>query len=852
MALNFYNEWLGLSTDGKPSSLYELLNLPLFCTDEPRIERATRAQMRKLHVLQNHPNSQRREACLRMLKEVAGARVILTGVEKKRAYDAKLAKTLGVELPPPVEVRVAPSPETPGVAGKTLEKSKQRTAVSRHTGARQALSGAEADGRVEAFADLALAHFLRYGIGEIEEQLLVAEARIHGVRKEAALEAIRQAARDAARARQREQRFLRWTLTLSGAAVALILLVFAGVQLARYRTDRQARIEITRARELTDKEQWDQARATLVAAMASYPDHSLHFELAQEENDQVQYQALLRDAQIMYERGEWTAAVENIGSARSVLPHDPQSAKVEEAMWRRAIRLGQERCREAESLTKTRRWVDAEAEIVEAEKLLKAAGVPAERFGVDPLARRNAVHAAEESDWTRLLATVGERLEAWNIEEAEKTVREVAEVHLRRGAEVQELGERVAARKRELDAVKTNMELLVAAGDYVQARSTLEASGLPQARAQPLLDRIRDAEDADVFRVAEQAMEVTRAASGKFPSATAGVCRVLLSEVVGQATRARVEDKLRAAQVSAGDPESSDLIIELTMNDGSTKTGELVRQDSVTVEVCLLTSKNPPKVADRVEKIKASNISSQVTVQGLTDDIRRGRQARTVAEIDAALEAGAPLSALDAVGRLITRYAQGSDDVVTTRAGPLSAVAREVAGLCVACYGTQKTTCAQCNAQGYIKAVVDCSYPLCRGKGSFTCPACGGSKSVRCSTCGGSGMVERTIGWSGGNIKTPILGMVDCPSCNGGTVHCSACQGGTIVCRECKGTGRVERKLVCPSCKGKREVGCPACQGSGRRAAEAAAASGAPDKADDAEETRAAPLSPASDQPRRP
>lgn len=91
MALDLYSEWLDVPPGPRRPDHYTLLGLPLFCNDASAIENAARARLKQLDQYALHPDSALRDACQRLMNEVARARIVLVTNTRKARYDAELA-----------------------------------------------------------------------------------------------------------------------------------------------------------------------------------------------------------------------------------------------------------------------------------------------------------------------------------------------------------------------------------------------------------------------------------------------------------------------------------------------------------------------------------------------------------------------------------------------------------------------------------------------------------------------------------------------------------------------------------------------------------------------------------------
>jgi hypothetical protein len=109
MADDFYAIWLGIPPGARPPDHYTLLGIPRFCDDSDITEKAARTQFAKLDKYGIHPDPQKRDACHRLMNEVAKARVVLASPDRKASYDSQLAAKLGVK-PPKAAVAVSTEP----------------------------------------------------------------------------------------------------------------------------------------------------------------------------------------------------------------------------------------------------------------------------------------------------------------------------------------------------------------------------------------------------------------------------------------------------------------------------------------------------------------------------------------------------------------------------------------------------------------------------------------------------------------------------------------------------------------------------------------------------------------------
>ncbi|HWE04789.1 MAG TPA: hypothetical protein VG326_20455 [Tepidisphaeraceae bacterium] len=116
---DLYSIWLKVAPGPRPPDHYALLGLPRFCQSQEQIEAAAQRQLDELDRHSLHNDIPRREACHRMMNEVARARIALTNPQKRAAYDLTLdpehkpkppAPIPSVPTPPPAPAFVSPPP----------------------------------------------------------------------------------------------------------------------------------------------------------------------------------------------------------------------------------------------------------------------------------------------------------------------------------------------------------------------------------------------------------------------------------------------------------------------------------------------------------------------------------------------------------------------------------------------------------------------------------------------------------------------------------------------------------------------------------------------------------------------
>lgn len=123
MAEDLYAQWLLVPAGARPPDHYALLGLPQFEADIAAIERATRSQLARLDKYAIHPEPSKRDACHRMMNEVARARIVLVSPERKKNYDIDL-KSQGGSVPRPAREN------TPRAANGTAEPEQDSKLVT--------------------------------------------------------------------------------------------------------------------------------------------------------------------------------------------------------------------------------------------------------------------------------------------------------------------------------------------------------------------------------------------------------------------------------------------------------------------------------------------------------------------------------------------------------------------------------------------------------------------------------------------------------------------------------------------------------------------------------------------------
>ncbi|HZK81879.1 MAG TPA: hypothetical protein VFC46_12445, partial [Humisphaera sp.] len=118
---DLYSLWLKVAPGPRPPDHYALLGLPRFCETQEQIEAAAQRQLDELDRHSLHNDIPRRDACHRMMNEVARARVALTNPQKRAAYDLTLEPGRKAPTPAP-SVPASPSVLPPVIEAVEREK----------------------------------------------------------------------------------------------------------------------------------------------------------------------------------------------------------------------------------------------------------------------------------------------------------------------------------------------------------------------------------------------------------------------------------------------------------------------------------------------------------------------------------------------------------------------------------------------------------------------------------------------------------------------------------------------------------------------------------------------------------
>ena len=131
-SLDPYDAWLEIPPEDQPPTLYRLLGIEEFESDESVIDAASKKRTAHLHQLASGPN---RELVQRLMNEVARARRTLLSAENKQAYDDSLRHGPAEDSQEPatdvaastgIQIAVDPSParSSRGTAGRNVARSK--------------------------------------------------------------------------------------------------------------------------------------------------------------------------------------------------------------------------------------------------------------------------------------------------------------------------------------------------------------------------------------------------------------------------------------------------------------------------------------------------------------------------------------------------------------------------------------------------------------------------------------------------------------------------------------------------------------------------------------------------------
>ena len=104
---DLYTRYLHVPPGDRPPSLYQLLELELFCSRPERIQHASRKQFRRIKPFEDHPDKITREAIQDIMTRIATARIVLSDPVRKEEYDQALAEEMGIDRDKYLSGRIA-------------------------------------------------------------------------------------------------------------------------------------------------------------------------------------------------------------------------------------------------------------------------------------------------------------------------------------------------------------------------------------------------------------------------------------------------------------------------------------------------------------------------------------------------------------------------------------------------------------------------------------------------------------------------------------------------------------------------------------------------------------------------
>ena len=118
-----YHRWLGIPAHERPVSLYRLLGISDFETDQEVI---TEASYRQIGHVKQYASGQHRDAANKILNELAKAQVILLDPAKKMKYDISIQDKQDQVDAPSIRVAASEAPKAPAKSVASKKKSGRR------------------------------------------------------------------------------------------------------------------------------------------------------------------------------------------------------------------------------------------------------------------------------------------------------------------------------------------------------------------------------------------------------------------------------------------------------------------------------------------------------------------------------------------------------------------------------------------------------------------------------------------------------------------------------------------------------------------------------------------------------
>lgn len=779
-APDLYSELLEVPPGRRPPHHYELLGLPLYCDDMPRIEKQARLQTGRAKRRAEDEDRRVAKAVENLLNQIAEARAVLVRDALRAAYDAQLETLLAIPRPAPrrngVPSQAAPSAAAAPPPEKTVPAPRNETAPAPRNEA------TPENARLTAFRERLQRHLQLYKLDENEERYLMAEAKAHGLAAPEARQLIREFDRQAEQAvqerRRRDWRFV-WRLAGVTAAAVALLAGVTGYHFYKEKCEREYTECFARAQAALREERFADARHGYEAALRwrDRPEARKGLEeatwRAAEEAGTLEYFLAYLG---QYPNGRF--ALLALGRATSEI----RAIQSPEAL--RAFLATRQKDPLAVPAREQLRQLDTEAwQRVSQRDDQDAYGEYVQEFPEGQFI--DAAKNADQRAWRQTNKNDILAVESfiWRFPGSD------------RASEAREIAKKLASRG-------TASPPPGAGGDGKPPTPAPSGGGKPPPSgpsAKPWIDTARTARNA-ARRMGQ-------------PAVIVGVCRLILdhpkaAELAPQ-ERNELETLLSQScqKLQAAYPQS---LMKLSLNPSFVNlelTGVVKSKNGY--DVCSPIHLETGAVAQPIG-IPRQLVSRRTPISW--QDVRQACIAALRERLGRAVERKEYGRVLEAYGRLIAISPGTALQERTNAQAGLATAFEHVDGLCSECLDAPLSICPRCANSGTRYEVQELQCPMCNGKKRNPCDQCvRGRLTEVCGACNGSKQIMRR----GFQFPAP------CGQCNASgkiVKDCPECVGGFVNCRACSGTGgSFEFALVDCECQKQPPPTCPKCGRKGRR-----------------------------------